>query len=167
MNRDDRRNFQQRRGSIDKLASKWANFAHSHQTMMESNPFNEDYQGPKEIFKKGDANWGVPQGKTLERGVKAHQYIIKEIQNLLDVMIGMAQVDKASKKFYVTFKQIFDRYVRISDKVVGLLMRAKKRKCVSFDAEMLWQGRDDNVKIFIEKVTVEAQGPKLRRVRIN
>ena len=53
MNRDDRRNFLHRRGSIDKLASRWANFAHSHQSMMESNPFNEDYQGPKEIFKKG------------------------------------------------------------------------------------------------------------------
>uniref|UniRef100_A0A8D0C7C0 Costars domain-containing protein n=1 Tax=Salvator merianae TaxID=96440 RepID=A0A8D0C7C0_SALMN len=45
----------------------------------------------------------------------------------------------------ITFKQLFDRYVTISNKVVGVLLRARKHGLVDFEGEMLWQGKDDDV----------------------
>ncbi|EMP39086.1 Actin-binding Rho-activating protein [Chelonia mydas] len=45
----------------------------------------------------------------------------------------------------VTFRQLFETYVTISNKVVGILLRARKYGLVQFEGEMLWQGKDDNV----------------------
>uniref|UniRef100_A0A8C2WCY3 Costars domain-containing protein n=1 Tax=Cyclopterus lumpus TaxID=8103 RepID=A0A8C2WCY3_CYCLU len=36
-------------------------------------------------------------------------------------------------------------YVRIFDKVVGILMRTRKHTKVTFEGEMLWQSQDDGV----------------------
>lgn len=43
--------------------------------------------------------------------------------------------------------QLFDVYQFISDKVVGMLLRARKHKMVSFEGEMLFQRRDEEVVI--------------------
>lgn len=40
-------------------------------------------------------------------------------------------------------------YVHISDKVVGLLLRARKHKLVDFEGEILFQRRDDDVPIMM------------------
>ena len=48
------------------------------------------------------------------------------------------------------FKELFELYKVISNKVVGLLIRARKYKLVSFEGEMLYQGRDDNVMITMD-----------------
>ena len=45
------------------------------------------------------------------------------------------------------FKELFELYKVISNKVVGLLLRARKYGLVQFEGEMLYQGRDDNVVI--------------------
>uniref|UniRef100_A0AAY4E7V4 Costars domain-containing protein n=1 Tax=Denticeps clupeoides TaxID=299321 RepID=A0AAY4E7V4_9TELE len=47
----------------------------------------------------------------------------------------------------VDFGTLFERYVTISDKLVGVLLRARKQGLVHFEGEMLWQGRDDHVVI--------------------
>ena len=47
----------------------------------------------------------------------------------------------------VTFGRLFERYTRISNKVVGMLLRARKQNLVDFEGEMLFQRRDDNVVI--------------------
>lgn len=39
----------------------------------------------------------------------------------------------------------------INDKLVGLLLRARKHKFVDFEGEMLFQRRDDDVSIFMLK----------------
>ena len=41
-------------------------------------------------------------------------------------------------------------YNRINDKLVGLLIRARKRDLVHFDGEMLYQNRDDEKLVPIE-----------------
>lgn len=151
---------QPRSGALNALQNRWKNFCDKHQEMMANNVFHDDYKGPGDMTKEGNANWGVPTGKTLERGMKAHAHIENEIQYLLDMIMSMASFCPKEKKAYVTFKQIFDRYVRISDKVVGILMRAKKRKLVTFESEMLWQGRDDHVKIYVLKDKLEKSDPK-------
>jgi hypothetical protein len=47
----------------------------------------------------------------------------------------------------MTFKELFELYKVISNKVVGLLIRARKYGLVDFEGEMLYQGRDNNVVI--------------------
>ena len=146
--------------NLSALQSKWKNFADTHQDAMKDNPFHDSYQGPGDMTKSGNDNWGVPVGKTLERGLKAHAHVEKEIQYLLDVISSMAKFDTEEGLFFVTFKAIFDRYVRISDKVVGILIRAKRRKLLKFESEMLWQGRDDAEKIYVLQNKLEKQEPK-------
>ena len=45
----------------------------------------------------------------------------------------------------VTFGKLFDAYTRISDTLVGWLVRARKRGYVTFEGEMLYQGKDNDV----------------------
>ena len=52
----------------------------------------------------------------------------------------------------ITFHHIFSIYVAISDKVVGLLLRARKHGLVDFEGEMLFQGRDNDKIIKLRKV---------------
>ena len=47
----------------------------------------------------------------------------------------------------VTFGVLFEAYTTISDKLVGMLLRARRQKLVEFEGEMLFQGRDDDVLI--------------------
>ena len=48
----------------------------------------------------------------------------------------------------ITFGVLFDTYADISDTLVGILMRARKRKKVSYDGDgMLFQGVHDHVVI--------------------
>ena len=45
----------------------------------------------------------------------------------------------------IDFKRIFDIYVVISNKLVGVLLRARKYGIVDFPGETLFQRRDDDV----------------------
>uniref|UniRef100_A0A7N8YBI8 Si:dkey-29b11.3 n=1 Tax=Mastacembelus armatus TaxID=205130 RepID=A0A7N8YBI8_9TELE len=47
----------------------------------------------------------------------------------------------------VEFGKLFERYVTISNKLVGILLRARKQGLVDFEGEMLWQGKDNHVVI--------------------
>uniref|UniRef100_A0A4W6EHQ3 Costars domain-containing protein n=1 Tax=Lates calcarifer TaxID=8187 RepID=A0A4W6EHQ3_LATCA len=51
------------------------------------------------------------------------------------------------KVITVEFGKLFEHYVTISNKLVGILLRARKQKLVDFKGEMLWQGKDDHVLI--------------------
>ena len=46
---------------------------------------------------------------------------------------------------------LFKIYNRINDKVVGLLIRARKKDLLSFEGEMLYQGKDDLTWIVLTK----------------
>ncbi|KHJ89962.1 hypothetical protein OESDEN_10200 [Oesophagostomum dentatum] len=47
----------------------------------------------------------------------------------------------------ITFGKLFSVYQFISDKVVGMLLRARKHQMVDFEGEMLYQRRDEEVVI--------------------
>ncbi|KRZ10357.1 Actin-binding Rho-activating protein [Trichinella pseudospiralis] len=47
----------------------------------------------------------------------------------------------------ITFGKLFEIYVYVSDKVVGMLLRARRHKIVDFQGEMLYQRRDEDVPI--------------------
>lgn len=59
-------------------------------------------------------------------------------------------------------------YTMINDKLVGLLLRARKHKFVDFEGEILFQRRDDDVPIFMVKPVSEIKAildQKIEEVR--
>ncbi|XP_061597719.1 actin binding Rho activating protein b [Cololabis saira] len=135
--------------AVGNLKSRWQNWAVQHTVNQKLNPFSEyfDYDYSMSLrLQKGQDGYGRPKegSKTAERAKRAERYIHREIDDMCYVIRTMADPDPDGKT-RVTFGQLFDRYVRISDKVVGILMRARKHGKVAFEGEMLWQGQDDGV----------------------
>ncbi|KAG7225430.1 hypothetical protein INR49_027424, partial [Caranx melampygus] len=135
--------------AVGNLKSRWQSWASEHTVNQKLNPFSEyfDYDYSMSLrLQKGQDGYGRPKEgtKTAERAKRAEQHIHREISDMCYVIRTMADPDSDGKT-RVTFGQLFDRYVRISDKVVGILMRARKHGKVAFEGEMLWQGQDDGV----------------------
>ncbi|KAM3596678.1 uncharacterized protein V6R79_018876 [Siganus canaliculatus] len=135
--------------AVGNLKSRWQNWASEHTVNQKLNPFSEyfDYDYSMSLrLQKGQEGYGRPKDgtRTAERAKRAEQHIHREIDDMCYVIRTMADPDPDGKT-RVTFGQLFDRYVRISDKVVGILMRARKHGKVAFEGEMLWQGQDDGV----------------------
>ncbi|XP_047461768.1 actin binding Rho activating protein b [Mugil cephalus] len=135
--------------AVGNLKSRWQTWASDHTVNQKLNPFSEyfDYDYSMSLrLQKGQEGYGRPKEgtKTAERAKRAEQHIHREIDDMCYVIRTMADPDPDGKT-RVTFGELFDRYVRISDKVVGILMRARKHGKVAFEGEMLWQGQDDGV----------------------
>lgn len=92
----------------------------------------------------------IPGSKTEARGIKAHESIEDEIRVLCSVIEehGKPIEDGLAE---IKFGELFRLYQVISNKVVGVLIRARKHGFVEFEGEMLYQKRDDNVNIKLIK----------------
>ena len=66
-------------------------------------------------------------------------------------MNGIELEDEGEVHSAMLFGDLFRIYTRISDKVVGILLRAKKYGLVYFEPEMLFQGAHDDVPIFLTR----------------
>ncbi|KAM3858684.1 actin binding Rho activating protein b [Diretmus argenteus] len=135
--------------AVGNLKSRWQTWASEHTVNQKLNPFSEEFDYEFSMstrLHRGQDGYGRPKEgtKTAERAKRAEQHIHREIDDMCYVIRIMADPDPDGKT-RVTFGQLFDRYVRISDKVVGILMRARKHGKVAFEGEMLWQGQDDAV----------------------
>ncbi|XP_076863913.1 actin binding Rho activating protein b [Brachyhypopomus gauderio] len=135
--------------TVDRMKNRWQDWASEHTTNQKLNPFSDDFDynfSMSTRLRKGDEGYGRPKegSKTAERARRAEAHIQREIDQMCFIIQTMADPDPDGRT-RVSFGQLFDRYVRISDKVVGILMRARKHGKVSFQGEMLWQGRDDDV----------------------
>lgn len=135
--------------AVGNLKNRWQDWASEHTVNQKLNPFSEyfDYDYSMSLrIQKGEDGYGRPKegSKTAERAKRAEQHIHREIADMCYVIRTMADPDPDGKT-RITFGRLFDRYVRISDKVVGILMRARKHGKVAFEGEMLWQGQDDGV----------------------
>ncbi|XP_062852812.1 actin-binding Rho-activating protein [Trichomycterus rosablanca] len=133
------------------LKNKWQKFAEEHVEGQKLNPFSEDFDYGHAMtmrLHKGEAGYGRPKegSRTAQRADRAQKHIHREMEEMCFIIRDMGEIDKEGRIF-VTFRQLFDHYIRISDKVVGILLRCRKHKMVDFEGEMLWQGQDDNVKI--------------------
>ncbi|KAK5973931.1 Actin-binding Rho-activating protein [Trichostrongylus colubriformis] len=97
-------------------------------------------------FSKHSAEYGTPRPGTLTemRAKKASKHIAKEMMYLCEVIrdYGYRSNDGRVK---ITFGKLFSVYQYISDKVVGMLLRARKHHMVEFEGEMLFQRRDEAV----------------------
>lgn len=97
-------------------------------------------------LKGKSADYGKPieGSKTEYRGKQAGVHISAEVVELCEIIetIGHRLPDGT---FGVTFGALFETYTRISNKLVGMLMRGRKQKLLDFEGEMLFQRRDDDV----------------------
>ena len=55
----------------------------------------------------------------------------------------------------IQFGRLFEIYVRISNKLVGVLLRARKHGLVHFEGETLFQRRDDHVPVSLLRPSKE------------
>ena len=137
------------RGRLSSKVSLWQKRADEHQEKQLINPFSS-WEGASHRAKldKNDPNYGKPvEGSSTERrGRQAGDHISGEIVELCRVIAELGQ-RQSDNTFVITFGVLFDAYTKISNKLVGMLMRARKQHLVEFEGEMLFQRRDDHVVI--------------------
>ncbi|XP_044077513.1 actin-binding Rho-activating protein [Siniperca chuatsi] len=131
------------------IKSRWQQWSEQHIEGQKLNPFSEEFDheyAMAQRLRKGDSGYGRPKdgSKTAERGDRAQKHIHREMEEMVWIIRDMGFKDKEGRTI-ISFGRLFDRYVKISDKVVGILLRCRKHKMVDFEGEMLWKGQDDDV----------------------
>lgn len=158
--------------SLSDRVSKFNEKVNKHLESQLLNPFSDSFKGnnsrspsPRPKFSKEEYGKPIAGSKTEQRGRKAHSHICKEILELCEIIYDVgtynakcraaAEDDEgnqpSSDDIIVTFGELFQLYTKISSKVVGLLLAAKKRGLIYFEGEMLFQRRDDHVLIALLK----------------
>ncbi|XP_076442086.1 actin-binding Rho-activating protein-like [Babylonia areolata] len=137
------------RGHLSSKVSLWQKRADEHKDKQLINPFS-DWEGASHRAKleKDDPSYGKPvEGSFTElRGRQAGDHISAEIVELCRVISEQGQ-RHPDNTYVITFGQLFEAYTKISNKLVGMLMRARKQRLLEFEGEMLFQRRDDHVLI--------------------
>lgn len=155
--------------------------ANSHQQKQAVNPFSNGKcvgNMAKPQFSKDE--YGRPAKGSLSesRAFKATIEICKEMLECCTIIndYGEPLFDPEEKpddcRKVISFGALFQIYTVISDKLVGMLLRARKHKLVDFEGEVLFQRRDDHVpiillkpmseikRIFEEKINIAREGLK-------
>ncbi|CAB3367771.1 Hypothetical predicted protein [Cloeon dipterum] len=148
------------RGALGDKVAMFNGQAQNHQAGQARNPFSghAGSNGIKPTLDTKDANYGRPVegSKTDQRGQKAMQHVAKEILELCEIINDCGQSVPTSKSHkYIRFGELFNIYTHISNKVVGILLRARKHCFVDFEGEVLFQRRDDDVPILMVKTIEE------------
>lgn len=143
--------------SVQGLKENWQKWSTEHQEYQKKNPFSHDARPSVRVPQRGQDDYGRPLhgSMTEKRGKDAHTHVSKEVQELCEVIRNIGEMEDrhgdeggcGRKVVTVKFGKLFDHYVTISNKLVGILLRARKQKLVDFQGEMLWQGQDDHVVI--------------------
>ncbi|CAK9831522.1 Actin-binding Rho-activating protein [Anthophora retusa] len=139
----------------DSLSDKVAMFdqyANQHKDKQSKNPFTSGLNLEKRKFSKEE--YGRPKAGSLTdiRGRKATAHILKEVLELCEIIYQEGTPCRDHPEITaITFGDLFNIYTHISDKCVGLLLRARKQKFVDFEGEVLFQRRDDDVPIYLVK----------------
>ncbi|KAK6181141.1 hypothetical protein SNE40_009067 [Patella caerulea] len=132
----------------------WQKKVDHHKENQLINPFSE-WEGASHRARldKNHPEYGkpVPGSLTEKRGKQANDHVFGEILDLTMTIDDMGDPQPDGTKT-ITFGKLFKSYLRVSNKVVGILLRARKRNYVAFEGEMLYQGRDENVIITLLEV---------------
>ncbi|XP_043919929.1 actin-binding Rho-activating protein-like [Protopterus annectens] len=130
---------------VGTLQKNWEKWADDHIEYQKHNPFSNDVTVAVQ-HQKGDPEYGNPKegSKTEQRGKDAYRHVGTEVKELCLIMQIIGEKGKDGN-VRVTFGRLFEKYENISNKVVGILLRARKHGLVHFEGEMLWQRRDDDV----------------------
>lgn len=141
------------------LSSKVAlfnNVSKSHMLSQSVNPFSES-QGARGMqrLQISKEEYGRPKAGSLTeyRGKKANIQVYQEMLELCTVIHDEGQPisKKDPERRVLMFGELFNIYTHINDKLVGLMLRARKHELIQFEGEMLFQRRDDNVPVFLLK----------------
>lgn len=158
---------------LNEMISKFDAQASKHLEAQSLNPFSGSFsRSPSPRPSREEYGKPLAGSKTEERGLKARSHINREIMELCDTIYDLATYNKELKKkrremdgaqndddddfeddgtLIVTFGELFEMYTRINDKVVGLLIAAKKKGFLYFEKEILFQRQDDDVLIALIK----------------
>jgi len=134
--------------------------ANKHLEKQAVNPFSNGKcvgSMPKPQFSKDE--YGRPAKGSLSesRAFKATIEVCKEMLECCQIIdqYGEPLFDPKEKpddpRVVIPFGTLFMLYTVISDKLVGMLIRARKHKLVDFEGEVLFQRRDDHVPIILLK----------------
>lgn len=138
-------------GTISAMAAKWDAAARATAEAEKTNFFSSKFDAAHHEatrLKKGDAGYGTaPEGsKSAARAEKATAWVNEQVVRLLTVVRDLSCKDSEGH-LSVSFGELFVAYESISDSLVGMLLRAKKRKQIAYDGEMLLQKYHDDVRI--------------------
>ncbi|XP_023019060.2 actin-binding Rho-activating protein isoform X1 [Leptinotarsa decemlineata] len=99
-----------------------------------------------------------PKGSLSEiRAFKATIHVSREMLELCEVInqcgerLFTHEEKPDDPRIVISFGELFSIYTAISDKVVGLLLRARKYNLVDFEGECLFQRKDDHIPIILLK----------------
>mmetsp|Transcript_6826 Transcript_6826/g.12044 ORF Transcript_6826/g.12044 Transcript_6826/m.12044 type:complete len:431 (+) Transcript_6826:155-1447(+) len=132
-------------GGILSRIQGWNKQVEGMQEADRENPFSANFSGPA-APRPGEEGYGRAKAgtKTAERAAKAQEWVDKEIDKFVSVVKDIGEPGPDGK-ISVTFGKLFITYQDISDTLVGIMMRAKKRKHIHYEGDMLFQGRDNHV----------------------
>jgi len=105
-------------------------------------------------------SYGAGYGKPLPgsasdiRGQKYQKGVTKEVIDLCR-MIYNHGYRLNNGHTLMLFGEIFNIYQKISNKVVGILARARKNRLVHFEGETLWQGKNDETNVTLLRSIVD------------
>lgn len=143
--------------SVKGLKENWQKWSSEHQQYQKHNPFSHDNRPSVVVSQRGHNNYGRPPKGSLteQRGMEARTHVSEEIETLREAIRSIGELKEKDgaegggdrKVMAVEFGKLFEHYVTISNKLVGILLRARKQRLVEFEGEMLWQGKDDHVVI--------------------
>ena len=149
---------QPRRGSLAaQMAARMDAKAKEAEAEDKLNPFSRNFdKSATQRLKKGDEGYGVAAAgsETARRAAKAQAWVEQEIAKLVEVIGQNSEAatvfpGNAAAPVCITFGRLFDVYADISDTLVGILMRARKRGFLTFEGDMLFQGAHDKVLITV------------------
>ena len=84
------------------------------------------------------------------RGMKANIQVYQEMIELCGIIDQEGRpVEGEPELREISFGELFQIYVHINDKVVGLLLRARKHELLTFEGECLFQKYHDHVPVYL------------------
>lgn len=141
--------------NIGDKKSLWAKKVDTHKEKQSLNPFSDSFDADKlrkMLTNKDDPNYGRPDSGSLSamRAAAGEAKMRSDICDVCDVIFQHGQRTDDGLAA-IQFGPLFSMYNRINDKLVGLLIRARKRDLVHFEGEMLYQNRDDDKWVVLSK----------------
>ncbi|KAF7638773.1 Costars domain-containing protein [Meloidogyne graminicola] len=109
-------------------------------------------------YSKNSLEYGKPPPGSLTemRAKKAAKHIFNEMLQLCQIIEEYGHLNE-NKLIIINFGHLFNIYEYISDKVVGILIRARKHGMVDFEGEILYQRRDEEkiIKLLLSHEKIE------------
>ncbi|CAJ0580822.1 unnamed protein product, partial [Mesorhabditis spiculigera] len=150
---------ERRRGSVLNTVRMFSDIVAKTEEELKRDPGSATYVEPK--YDKNSEDYGRPPpgSKTERRGIKAGYHVCREVLFLMEKIDENAE--GLAPHRYVSFGKLFYTYALYSDKLVGMLLRARKYGLVTFEGEMLYQGQD-NQKLVVMMMSIEEIRERLK-----